>query len=41
MSDDSKYSQNMTIPNGTLLQIANNILKILEYPSELENEVYF
>ncbi len=38
MSDDSNYSQNMTIPNGALLQIANNILEIFEYPSELENE---
>ena len=38
MNDDSNNSQNMTIPDGALLQIANNILEILEYPSELENE---
>ena len=39
MSDESNYSQNMTKSNGTLLQIANNILKLNECPSELENEV--
>ena len=38
MNDDSNNSQSMTIPDGALLQIANNILEILEYPSELENE---
>ena len=28
----------ISIPEGTLLQIANNILNLLEYPSELERE---
>ena len=29
---------NMTVPKGSLLKIANNILELLDYPSELENE---
>ena len=28
----------ISIPKGNLLQIANNILNLLEYPSELERE---
>ena len=31
-------SQSMSIPEGSLLRIANNILNLLDYPSELENE---
>ena len=38
MNDDSNNSGSMNIPEGALLQIANNILEILEYPNELENE---
>ena len=30
--------QNETIPEGTLLDIANNILDLLDYSSELESE---
>ena len=28
----------ISIPEGTLLQIENNILNLFEYPSELERE---
>lgn len=34
----TEQSQNTTIPNGALLQIANNILDLLEYDSELKDE---
>ena len=34
MDDD----QSDTVPEGALLSIANNILSLLEYSSELENE---
>ena len=31
-------SETMSIPDGALLEIANRILELLDYPSELENE---
>ena len=33
-----EHNPDISVPKGSLLKIANNILELLDYPSELENE---